>query len=37
MPQFDAAHSTAEPQPWAYPSLVDSVETTLPLTETVWV
>lgn len=37
VPQSSAAHSTAEPQPWAFPSLVESVETTSPLTRTVWV
>lgn len=36
-PQSSAAHSTAEPQPSASPSLVDSVETTEPPTMTFWV
>lgn len=31
-----AWHSTAVPQPWAWPELVDRVETCLPLRNTVW-
>lgn len=37
VPQSEAPHSTAEPHPSALPSLVESVETTLPPTMTFWV